>query len=458
MSEILEQNLSEKYDEIINKLYILFKEKISKQDCKKILLTTMNIKSFTIFEFFNAIYRNLLILYNIKIQNTEKFSFSNSINDNSIKENSSSEEYLNQDDLNTIINEYKILKTFNENENNSSNYRRKIQILHDKDNFPIYNYLPIKKEFPIKSLNQELYSKNDYEYLFHPLFYKTIICQYCQKDSNFFNEKSKSNLCPYSHNIQTDFRIIYDYKNDYIKKLLNYIYINYSSNFIDFMQYIPIERNKFDLGTFKIYKCEYDKNKNCKKDIHLCQFYHSSEKFRRPPYLFRYSNKKNYAKNSCYNSDKCEFGIFCNFVHNKNEFNYHPLNFRKNIKCSREKENGQCIYIETCYGIHPDEEYKIKQNKKVDEKLIEENEEIKTLSNKIKMANDVIENFKCKHCDKLSKNEVLYYFLDCNHFLCYNCYEDIKKHSDNEKNFKCPFCEKVIEKNKYIKIHFKEKK
>ena len=42
-------------------------------------------------------------------------------------------------------------------------------------------------------------------------------------------------------------------------------------------------------------------------------------------------------KKSEYRVDKCPCGIFCRFVHSKNEYNYHPDHFRKEFRCTREK-------------------------------------------------------------------------------------------------------------------------
>ena len=73
-------------------------------------------------------------------------------------------------------------------------------------------------------------------------------------------------------------------------------------------------------------------------------------------------------KKSEYCVDKCPCGIFCRFVHSKNEYNYHPDHFRKEFRCTREKNKfNKCIYLRTCYGKHPEEElFKISGYKKAE--------------------------------------------------------------------------------------------
>ena len=42
------------------------------------------------------------------------------------------------------------------------------------------------------------------------------------------------------------------------------------------------------------------------------------------------------------------YGDFCNYIHSKNEYNYHINHFRKEFKCTRNK-NGKCPFYKTCY-------------------------------------------------------------------------------------------------------------
>ena len=60
-------------------------------------------------------------------------------------------------------------------------------------------------------------------------------------------------------------------------------------------------KKEFDISTFKTFKCsEY----SCKKDSHICLFYHNEDERRRPEILFRYNNSicEKYRKERKYKS------------------------------------------------------------------------------------------------------------------------------------------------------------
>ena len=164
----------------------------------------------------------------------------------------------------------------------------------------------------------------------------------------------------------------------------------------------------------------------------------------------------------------CPYGIFCHYIHNKNEYNYHFLHFRNIYKCTR-NANGKCPYIKTCYGIHNDSEYDAKSEEEneeneddIDEETLEdEDEEIKDIKEKIKNMIQISKYFRCRKCNSLK--DVICFFKDCNHFTCLNCLKkilyDFKKIKKNEKKenrviLKCPFCNKDLEKEKLIKYDF----
>ena len=291
--EINENNLDYfhvKYKEVIEKLYKLFKNDINKNDSSRIIKTIIGIPCLTIFEAFNLIYREVQITKTISKSETnieENMTiFKNEKKDEfeSIEFNNVIEKFKIKSDDNNIEESWKPINEFEE---------RRIIKINIKNN--IFNYLPIKAEYIISEKDkEELYSKNENEYLYHPLFYKTIMCHYCKNEKN-----DNKLLCPYSHDIQKDFRIIYDYKNEKICKFLNFLYNNQLFTFTDYTNYIPINASIFDINTFKVFKCPFDDK--CKEDKHLCPFYHSPTEKRRPPLLFRYDvddkcfdkNKKN---------------------------------------------------------------------------------------------------------------------------------------------------------------------
>ena len=440
-----------KYKEIIEKLYLLFKNDINERQSSRIIKILIGIPCLTIFEAFNLIYREIQIIKTIS--NNETNIEENMI----ILENKNSDKNIyvyEPEEFNKIIEKYKIKSDDNNLEEswkpiNEYDERRKIKI--NKNN-NIYNYLPIKPEYIYLENNnkKELYSKNENEYLYHPLFYKTIMCHYCKNTNN-----SNKFLCPYSHDIQKDFRIIYDYQNDDICKFLNFLYNNKLLSFINHLNYIPIEPIKFEPNQFKIFKCPF---KKCPVDKHLCPFYHSSEEQRRPPLLFRYNvdDKCFDEKNKKYKVEECPLGIFCYAIHSQYEYNYHPKIFRKEIECKKEKINGHCKYIKTCYGKHPEEEYEI-YKKELEEdntkKIISEDEDIKKIKEKMESINNICECLKCRNCNKMANKGRIKYLCECKHFLCKKCFEEIY----NEGDKICPFCENKITKKNYINLYFNRK-
>lgn len=436
-----ENNQDEEYKELIKKLQELFKNEINEKQSSKIVKTLLGIHCLTIFEAFNLIFREVQIIKTIS--KNEINSEENMV----IYEGKNEDEYETKE-FNRVIGNYKIKSDDKNIEEswkpiNEIDERRKIKI--NKNN-NIFNYLPIKPEhikLEVKN-KKELYSKNDNEYLYHPLFFKTIMCHYCKIEKN--NNKL---LCPFSHDIQTDFRIIYDYKNENICKFLNYLYNNKLLVFTNYFNYIPIDQINFNPNLYKVFECPF---KECNKDKHLCFFYHSLKEKRRPPLLFRYNiDDKCFDKETKkYKINECSLGIFCNGIHSQNEYNYHPQKFRKETKCTKTKINGHCKFIKTCYGIHPEEEYEIFNKEDNKEKIIEEDEEIKELNGKIEAVNNIANCLKCRKCNKMPKKSKIKYLCECKHFLCQNCFKDIYDYGDKI----CPFCNKELSKKNYISLNF----
>ena len=443
----MENDFEIKYKEIIEKLYSLFKNDINKEQSSKIIRIIKNIPSLTIFEAFNLIYREVQIIKTISKygENTEE---------NMIIFENKKDKYESED-FNKIIEKYKIKSDGNDIEEfmkpiNEFDERRKLKINKSSN---IFNYLPIKPEHIFLEEDKKgLYSKNENEYLYHPLYYKTIMCHFCNN-----KHKIKNYLCPYSHDIQKDFRIIYNYQDEDICKFLNFLYSNKLLSFQNYLNYFSFDPLNFDPNIFKVFRCFF---KKCPQDKHLCPFYHESKEKRRPPLLFRYNlDEKCFDKEKVeYKISQCPSGIFCNSIHSQKEYQYHPEYFRKSIKCVREKVNGHCIYIKTCYGIHPDEEYEnYKKDLKKDdsEAIISENEELLDLKKKIDTINENSEYLKCQKCNEIPNKARIIYFSGCDHFICKNCYDRMKE--DGEWSESCPICNNAIKKGEKVKLNFNKK-
>ena len=150
-----------------------------------------------------------------------------------------------------------------------------------------------------------------------------------------------------------------------------------------------------------------------------------------------------------YCPEKCLCGIFCRFIHNKNEFNYHWEHFRKEFDCKRPKKNGKCIYYKTCYGKHPKNEELINDEEKeeeeeVDFSVLDDDEDINKIEKKIKTQLNVAKSLRCRKCQNI-KNK-LCIFIECKHFCCFNCYRKIFRENKKKKetNNLCPFCYEKI--------------
>ena len=343
-------------------------------------------------------------------------------------------DYINNEHL-LIMKLYKTMNKDNKNEffdvkeltedflyNDKHDKRKKIVKFLDGS----YNYIP--EMCPKKECDENdcIYSHNDYEINYHPLFYKTKY----KIDSNYC--ESNMALCPTANNFDEDFRIIYNYKDQNIINLMKILVSECKDNQKRIKKcYNKI--NNFDLKTFKVFECK--KNK-CQKDYHLCYKYHKNQNDkRRAPYLYRYSNER------CRNMNKeCENGEFCNKCHSSNEFNYHKLNFNKTMLCLRNIKNGECEFIDTCYGYHD------KNSKNYKKRIIKEELENKIL--KLKKEKN-IDDFKCQKCNKIRINFIFYY-LKCKHILCDKCLKKIKNDGI------CPLCKKPFENGKEFMIDFKE--
>ena len=478
-------DFKKEHKEIIESFKILFiNEHLKDEQIHQIIINIKSNPSLTIFEAMNYIYREIQIIKTLE--------YVNSGNNREYGPNKDDifeykyEQYYPKKNLNEVIEKYKIYELDIENYqtivsekywlyNDNTDKRRKL--LKDESNF--FNYLPILNS-NIKDNNKEEdeeypYAKNENELLYHYLYYKTIMCKQC----DLSDEKNQENdLCPFAHNILKDFRIIYDYKNEdvcaFMKKLLE----SNLFSFVDYLNYIPMSlSSEFNLDTFKVHKCQLDKN--CPNDYHLCPYYHKSEKNddkRRPLLLFGYSGNTGDIcfdeKKRRYCPEKCNCGIFCNFLHSKNEYNYHPEHFRKEYECKRDKIKGKCKFEKTCYAMHTyssdEEEVEGEEDdEEIKEEDIEEDEAISGTRKKVNGLFTVAKTFRCRKCQNVAENGELCFFSDCNHFICIKCFKKIvaelnKKKKKNKENdsfvLKCPFCEKELPKEGLVNASFKSLK
>ena len=421
----MEDNFKEKYKYIIDKMKNLFYYEIKEIEVIEIILNILSEPNLTIFEAMNLIYRETQIIKTLNYNNLNKPKLLGPENDIFEDKNIS---YSNKENIKRVIMNYKIYRKNNNLEKNwlyidYSDKRRKLL----KYENGIYNYIPLI------NLDNSLFSKNENELLFHPLYYKTLLCKYC----DLSNEKNEENIfCPYAHNILNDFRIIYDNKDENINKFMLLLLNSKLFKFKNYLNYIKMSlSSEFNIDTFKVHKCQNEKK--CLNNYHLCPYYHKKEgdKQRRPPLLFGYSSNtgKKCFINEKYCPKECDLGIFCPYLHSKNEYNYHPENFRKKFKCVREKVNGKCIYYKTCYGIHEEKEENINKNYENekeenilnDEDIIdiEENDDnIKEIKNEISDCIIMANNLRCRKCQIVSNIQKYAFLLNVNIFLCLKCF------------------------------------
>ena len=438
----IKKDFENKYQNIIEQMEIFFEYKIKEEEIIQIIKTIISYPNLTIFETMNLIYREVQIFKTIKNigssgKNRKYVPEDNifeDLDDKNIKE-----------ELKNVIKNYKVYKENNNLEKywlyiNDSDKRRKLL----KDENGLYNYIPLINKNCNYNINDNdcIYAKNENEILYHSLYYKTLLCKEC----DLSNEDNQENeLCPYAHNILKDFRIIYNYKNDNIIILMLLLLNSNLFKFENYLNYIPMNASitKINIDTFKIHKCLLEQK--CPHDYKICPFYHThieDDEPRRPQSLFKYNCTRN---RTCFNElfgkfnpEKCCFGMFCQFLHSKNEENYYPGNFVGN-------HGEERMVTNTGNNINFEIDEKIKENKDGINNLIKINK-----------------CFICRKCNNISLKGEICYFVKCKHFICFKCFKNInrenKKANDNDtKILSCPFCEKKIKKKKVIFINFNKK-
>ena len=502
-----------KYDKIIQAFKILFiNESLKEEQIIDIIQSLKSNPNLTIFEAMNLIYRQVQIIKTIYLSSNKsmrQYGPNQDLLDFEFEQN------LNKENLKEVIQKYKIFKSFDEipnkekneeeidfdsskNKGNTSNpdekekenamnknwfyvddFDRRRKLKKDEEGF--FNYLPLINPEGNQDNKDEddVYAKNENEISYHALFYKTLMCKECPilNNNNFSNKTPKEDtnqlLCPYAHDILKDFRIIYKYTDEDVCKFMILLKDSNLFSFQNYLNYIPMSLSpKFNIDTFKAHKCQLDEG-ICPNDYHVCPYYHKGAKIdemRRPPLLFGYSGS---TGDSCFDQrkkeycpEKCPCGIFCRFVHSKNEFNYHQDHFRKEFDCKRKKDkNNKCVFIKTCYGKHPKKEYieieeekenEEEEEKEEEKKIEEEVENDEEIMEKKKERNQILNTAKALRCRKCQNVEGdICYLMQCKHFLCLKCYKKIYKENKKEKKkLECPFCKKEIVKDTVVKVEF----
>ena len=335
--------------------------------------------------------------------------------------------------------------------NDESERRRKLE----KDHDGLYTYIPrLYVSYPGQNLNTfgnvELYAKNINEVDYHSLQYKTVLCR---------KDKCDLPYCPNAHNMEQDFRLIYEYRKEDICKLmlslLNYTELLRIENYLEHFD-IPLS---FNLSNFKIHRCELHFMGNaCHVDPHLCLCYHNQkEEKRRPPGLFRYQNEKcQYAQPEFggeYKESFCPYGMFCPNLHSNAEMNYHEDNFRQMFQCTRKRKNGKCIFHSTCYGIH---DYSDNEEEDDKENDMSNNEILEQLQQEYVKEMEKVSKFACHSCGNIPQDVdgKRTYCVNkiCGDFLCMKCFKECIKN----KPPKCCCCQGEIVKGEMFKVIFNE--
>ena len=146
---------------------------------------------------------------------------------------------------------------------------------------------------------------------------------------------------------------------------------------------------------------------------------------------------------------------------------YDKNNFRKLQKCFRKTNpNGECVYYDTCYGIHKiikQDEVDVEKLKENYEKLKQKYLDLKKICINLKSENDSntkeneeIKKFlKCRNCFKYQESLAFVFLTLCENHICNKCFKDTYENTKKKALPKCPICQKGIEKKTLFVIDFK---
>eukprot|EP00826_Nyctotherus_ovalis_P017608 TRINITY_DN15192_c0_g1_i1.p1 TRINITY_DN15192_c0_g1~~TRINITY_DN15192_c0_g1_i1.p1 ORF type:complete len:331 (+),score=78.16 TRINITY_DN15192_c0_g1_i1:467-1459(+) len=193
----------------------------------------------------------------------------------------------------------------------------------------IWNYYPIAcSNNALHNLSDCRFAHTNGEISYHPLVYKTRLCNSATKDSQgqLPECKDRGKACPFAHS-SADLRNLKEIFKEEVKKT----------------QVV----SKFSVETYKTAACKKElcRDKNC---LH----YHNTLERRRTG-KYKYKNSmcshvfvdgKYVDPSFCLNGDNCQY------CHTKNELYYHKDNYKKN-QCKRHS----CRYGQYCPDIHSGE-------------------------------------------------------------------------------------------------------
>jgi hypothetical protein len=224
------------------------------------------------------------------------------------------------------------------------------------------------------------YAHNGFEVEYHPLKYKTKMCNYSTRDSFICSQKGE--CCSEAHNI-TDLRNI----TEILKK------IKANEDFEEVSKPVASANQlaSFNVETYRTVACS---NRGCSRKN--CLYYHDVTERRRDPKKFTYNNKvcKNIIKGKDFLDPRnCRLKDNCVFCHTKCELEYHLLNYKKR-PCTKKK----CMKKMFCPNIH-----------KLDS-LPKKNEEVKQVHKKspqcIKIEEPVIPSKELEDLQEINRSFV----------------------------------------------------
>ena len=272
----------------------------------------------------------------------------------------------------------------------------------DRRRRPLYykgewNYYPIECKQPKDHARDEQceYAHNCEEINYHPLVYKTMLCEGEEGECNIrfcfkaHKEEELRNLValycmnPHSEALQP----INKEKDSFIESSL------------------LADRWELDLNTYKTVFCEKE---GCNSTS--CLKYHNSLEKRRDPTQWKYSNIRcPYTYKEKYlNPTNCPKDDECDRCHTKNEFCYHPKNY-KTRKCERTVCND--IY---CANLHSYDISKLQSD-------------LGKLESSIEKLKRVLKSWQCPICKKqVEEVDDAAIVLCCRYMACVTCVEQLE--------------------------------
>ena len=282
--------------------------------------------------------------------------------------------------------------------------------------------------------------------------------------------------CPLAHG-SIDFRNLFHLSSSFKNKSLRDInLLKKMLNGSKFLQGIIVKSynnslpEKFDLSTYKVFKCPLAES--CYVDYHLCLNYHDEKERRRDPNFLKIERNE-YCPNilgdgkNLLVSTKCPAGDFCEFFHSRNELNYDKRNFRTIIDCTRNNRKP-CDYYDVCYGKHYDDKGKIiisklkknsegsKEYIQLQENLIISSKQSQTensnLSKELEEIETKLKSIKCNNLICSVKFSSSLRVLTCKHYFCKDCFDKIIFKTET-----CNVCNKNFNKERgYYKFNLDE--